>query len=93
MSADNYMYVLPTKDGRFQVQMRWASIDYEDDSEYDNSDYEDLTSNHVFATIQEAMDSANLQDSGGNDEWGLGCEYGVSVSPKIKLKITYEVRE
>jgi hypothetical protein len=48
--------------------------------DYDNDPGE---SNLVHDTIQGAMDDASDQ--------GLHCEYGVSVSPNLRIKTTYEV--
>jgi len=87
VSADNYMYIFPlnVRTGeRFGVVMRSASVDYDeaDDPANDN----DWKFPH-FRTLQEAMEYAQHP----YDDEDMFCEYPPSVSPKIKMKVTYEV--
>lgn len=70
MSADNYLYVGKTDDGRYGYEMRFASHDYPEviDAE---------TAEPKFATVDEAVRAAR-----GENMRGM-YEYGVQIHPEV----------
>lgn len=74
MSADNYLFVGKTADGKYGVEMRFASADYSRPISKPNAD--------LFSTAQEALAHAwNLE----REEF---CEYGVVVDRQVQREIT-----
>ena len=81
MSADNFLFIC--KDGdQYKVEMRFAS--YED---YPEEADASLKAHSLHARLSDAMDAAEREDSGIDDDFGMGTEYGISYSPAVQHEL------
>jgi hypothetical protein len=81
VSSDNYTYVC--KDGdQYKVEMRFAS--YED---YPEEADATLRAHSRHERLSDAMESAEREASGVDDDFGMGTEYGVSYSTAVQHEL------
>ena len=81
VSADNYLFIC--KDGeQYKVEMRFAS--YED---YPEEADASLKAHSLHAHLSDAMAAAEREDSGVDDDFGMGTEYGISYSAAVQREL------
>lgn len=81
MSSDNYIFVCKDGEG-YKVEMRFAS-----DEDYPEEADQTLKAHSWHAKLSDAMAAAEREDSGVDDEFGLGTEYGISYSMGVQHEL------
>ena len=82
MSSDNYLYL--AKDGdSYKVEMRFASVE-----DYPAEADATLKAHSSHTRLSDAIESAEREASGVDDDFGLGTEYGVSYSPAVAAELS-----
>jgi hypothetical protein len=81
VSADNFIYL--AKDGEsYKVENRSASVeDYPEEAD------PTLKAHSRHAKLSDAMEAAEREASGIDDDFGIGAEYGVSYSPAVAAEM------
>ena len=81
MSADNFVFLC--KDGdAYKVEMRFASVeDYPEEADLT------LKAHSRHTKLSDAMEAAEREASGVDDNMGMGAEYGVLYSMAVQHEL------